>query len=283
MYRISFFIVLMTICLPAFSCEITMGYRTSARLPLIAAMPSNQGLYKAIYQRAAQNINCKLVIKRAPKKRIIKLLNEGAIDFYPGYGFNQARSEFTHFFENGLTSHSVVITHRDVAKIDNLKQLENKVLLKPYGGRKSAIEERDIMVRYGQDLGIADAIKVIEKKQADFFIYNKASIDYYLAQQPNAQIKIHDCCYLAKPMHFGFSRKSKHYESSLNPNYLPEQAVSVNNVPYLVNEGSVASAFANAVKALAESGVIKQLEQQYYSAALDSEQPASSDISATKH
>ncbi|WP_372769380.1 substrate-binding periplasmic protein [Pseudoalteromonas sp.] len=260
-----------------------MGYRTSARLPLIDAMPSDNGLYKAIFKRAAESINCTLKVKRAPKKRIIKLLKEGHVDFYPGFGFSKERSNDVYFFENGLTSHSVILTHKDIPSIASLNDLNNKVLLKPYGGRKLEVEQQDILVRYGQDLSISDAVKVLEKKQADFFIYNKASITYYLVNNPKAQVKIHECCFDAKPMYLGFSKKSKHFNAITNENYQADKALSFDNLPYKIDEHSKASAFAKAINALSESGEIEILEKRFYSAALDSEHMASSDISVTKH
>lgn len=283
MYRLSFLLFLLVCSGVTLGCEITMGYRTSARLPLIDALPSNNGLYHAIFERAATRINCTLKVKRAPKKRIIKLLKDGNIDFYPGFGFSIERSMDIYFFENGLSSHSIILTHKDITEIKSLDDLNHKVLLKPYGGRKSQVEQQDILVRYGQDLGISDAIKVLEKKQADFFIYNKASITYYLNNNPNAHVNVHDCCFNAKPMFLGFSKKSKHFKAITNENYQANKATSVDNLPYKVDESSKASAFAKAINALSESGEIAELEKQYYSAALESEQTASSDISDTKH
>ncbi len=283
MYLLSFLFFLIFSSSLAFSCEIIMGYRTSARLPLIDAMPSDNGLYKAIFKRAAESINCTLKVKRAPKKRIIKLLKEGHVDFYPGFGFSKERSNDVYFFENGLTSHSVILTHKDIPSIASLNDLNNKVLLKPYGGRKLEVEQQDILVRYGQDLSISDAVKVLEKKQADFFIYNKASITYYLVNNPKAQVKIHECCFDAKPMYLGFSKKSKHFNAITNENYQADKALSFDNLPYKIDEHSKASAFAKAINALSESGEIEILEKRFYSAALDSEHMASSDISVTKH
>ena len=70
-----------------FACELVMGYRTNARLPLIAAAPDNRGVYNKIYATAAQQIGCSLRIVRKPKKRILKDLQDGLIDFYPGFDF----------------------------------------------------------------------------------------------------------------------------------------------------------------------------------------------------
>lgn len=283
MYQIIFLLLLVLCSSAAISCEIIMGYRTSARLPLIEAVPSNNGLYQAIYTRAAEQVQCTLKIKRAPKKRIIKMLKDGEIDFYPGYGFSPKRSQYFHFIENGLTSHSVIVTHNSITHVDSLDELNNKILLKPYGGRKSKVEKQNILIRYGQDLSIDDAVKVLEKKQADFFIYNKASIKYYLAKNPDADVKVHDCCFSSKPMYLGFSKRSQHYQAIKNESYHPKKAITINNLPYKMVESTKVSAFAKALQNLSNSGEIAKLEALYYSAALESEHPASSDISETKH
>ncbi len=49
---------------------LVMGYKTSAKLPLIAEDPDQTGIYEDLYTQAAQKINCELIIKRGPKKRI---------------------------------------------------------------------------------------------------------------------------------------------------------------------------------------------------------------------
>lgn len=79
----------------------TMGYRLNERLPLINAAPNNEGLYKELFSTALEKINCKLVIVREPKRRIIKKLKNGNLDFYPGFTFSKERSNYVFFFENG--------------------------------------------------------------------------------------------------------------------------------------------------------------------------------------
>lgn len=65
------------------SCVMTMGYRTSERLPFIGDESNNTGFYHELYQAAANKIGCKLNVVRAPKLRILRDLKLGNIDFYP--------------------------------------------------------------------------------------------------------------------------------------------------------------------------------------------------------
>lgn len=69
----------------SYSCTLTMGYRTNERPPLIASAPDNSGLYLEFYQHVTEKLGCQLKVVRGPKKRILKKLYDGEIDFYPGF------------------------------------------------------------------------------------------------------------------------------------------------------------------------------------------------------
>lgn len=104
-------------------CIITMGYRTSERLPFIEHDPNNQGFYHDIYQAAAERIGCKLRITRAPKMRILRDLKLGNIDFYPGLSFSEERAQFAYFIPNGLSERAIGISRAGAANISSLEQL----------------------------------------------------------------------------------------------------------------------------------------------------------------
>jgi len=75
-----------------------MGYRSNERLPLINKEPFNEGLYQHLYSLAAEKINCQLKVVRGPKKRILKKLKLGKIDFYPGFNFNNLSNQISFIF-----------------------------------------------------------------------------------------------------------------------------------------------------------------------------------------
>ncbi|QBG35617.1 transporter substrate-binding domain-containing protein [Litorilituus sediminis] len=192
------------------ACEFTMGYRTSERLPFINKAPDNQGLYHGLFQLAANSIGCKLKTVRAPKKRILKMLAQGDVDFYPGLGKTKAREQYLYFFENGLTSHTVAISHQSEPDIETLAQMRGKVLLIAIGGNDFDANKHGIYLRKAHDLSVPTALTTISDRKADFFLYNKDSLLYYLHKHPDKSLKIHPCCFKPKAMLLGFSKKSKH-------------------------------------------------------------------------
>jgi len=81
----------------ASACQITMGYRTNERAPLIAKAPNNQGLYFDLFSLAAKKVGCQLQVVRKPKKRILKMMRNGEVDFYPGFNFSLKRAKNSFF------------------------------------------------------------------------------------------------------------------------------------------------------------------------------------------
>lgn len=193
----------------AISCEFTMGYRTNERLPLIEKSPNNAGLYKDLYKAAATKIGCSLKVIRAPKKRIMKMLATGEIDFYPGLGYSKERAKSIHFFENGLVSQSVILTRRDHSDITSYEDLKSAVLIRAHGAnQKDFGEHLNIATRYVHDLSIGQAISAIEQKKADFFIYNSYALRFHLKRHPSERIRLHKCCGENMAMLVGFSKNS---------------------------------------------------------------------------
>lgn len=194
----------------AMSCEFTMGYRTNERLPLIEKSPNNTGLYKDLYKAASTKIGCSLKIVRAPKKRIMKMLSTGEIDFYPGLGYSKERAKSIHFFENGLVSESVILTRREHPNIASYDDVKNAVLIRAYGANQKDFDDHlNIATRYVHDLSIGQAISAIEQKKADFFIYNSYALRFHLKRYPNERIKLHTCCGENMAMLVGFSKNSQ--------------------------------------------------------------------------
>jgi ABC-type amino acid transport substrate-binding protein len=241
-----------------------MGYRTSARLPFIAEYPNKQGLYFSLYQQALENIGCTLTVRRAPKKRILKLIATGEVDFYPGLGFSQEREKYLHFFENGFMSNIITLSHADTAAVHSLDDLKGKLLLMSIGSNHFDAKSHGIFLRQAHDLSLKNAIKLLEDKRADFYFYNEANARYYLKLNPNKQIKIHPCCSSPAPMFLGFSKKSKYAGAIENPDYSSLQKSSANNPRQLLVKTSKAFAFKKSLEKLKNNGAIAKLESLYY-------------------
>jgi len=232
-----------------------MGYRLSERLPLIESAPSNDGLYKDLFTLAAQKLNCKLAILREPKKRLLKKLQVGKLDFYPGFTFTQERSRYTAFIENGLENEVVAISRASQSLITNINSMKSKVLLVAQGGPDYGGENAGARLREVENLTISQAIDYILKGKADFYIYPKASIEYHLKHHPNPQIKRHECCSIAKPMYLGFSLYSKYYIAK------DLKLTGMNQTPA---SHSKAFQLQQAIKELKADGTISRLYKKYY-------------------
>lgn len=259
-------ILLLSILSPALAdaCTLTMGYRTSERMPLIQKAPDNSGLYKDLYSKASSLINCTLKIKRLPKKRILYAMQNGTIDFYPGFNFSLERQLYTFYIPNGLTTGLQVISLDKSPEIKNLEDMKGRTMLIPNGSPTFGAEEKGVIVVVVENLDLPRAIEMLEQGRADYFHYQSDTIRYYLKKYPHTQIKRHPCCSSAEPMYLGFSRFSQHYQHTENPNYKPSSAITINNDPDKLLPDSLPHKLQMALQFLDETGFIDQLEKKYY-------------------
>lgn len=83
------FLLMIVLALSSQNPQMITGYRTNARLPIINEAPNNDGLYYDLYMEASKRMNVELEFIRKPKKRLIKEMQDGILDFYPGFLFPQ--------------------------------------------------------------------------------------------------------------------------------------------------------------------------------------------------
>lgn len=249
----------------ALSCELTMGYRTNERAPLIAKSPDNSGLYKDLFSTAASRIGCTLKIIREPKKRVLNQLKKGEIDFYPGFNFNEKRAEYAYYIVNGLPGGDIGISHQGINNITDLNQLKGKVMLVALGSPEWGAKEKGIKLKRPSELDVPTAVKLISENKGDFYIYNRGTLEYYLKNNPNDKIKTHrDCCGGKKTMYLGFSRKASNMNEVQNPDYKAESELSPANFPTQPGAGSVAEKFAAALAEMSASGETQAIYDKYY-------------------
>lgn len=241
------------------SCEMVMGYRTSERLPLIHKSPNSDGVYFQLYKRALADIGCTLKVVRDQKKRIMKLLKQGKIDFYPGLGYSPQREQYIHYIENGLRGQSTIVTHNKMPKISDFSDLAGKVLIRAHGSKKRDWQRYEIIDKPVLDLSVPMALELIVQQKADLFIYNIDSINYYLTGPLQSSLKVHDCCFPSQAMFLGFSKNSQYAGQKNNPNYITGQPAGVYNLQYLLDETSKAFQFQQALKKLMQEGYAQQL------------------------
>ena len=262
-------IICISISFESSACDLIMGYRTSERQPLIAKAPDNSGLYQELYSQAASKIGCKIEVLRLPKKRILRLLRQGAIDFYPGFDFTLERSKYTYYIFNGLPGGHVGISRLDFSEITHLSQLQGKVLLLHQGGsnllENVSFDVTKIKIKRPPEINLTQAVNMIKNHAADFYIYDISSVYYYLRLHNESETKVHaNCCKGIKPMYLGFSAKSKHIVLSKNPNYDPNLVISIDNYPQQLSGGSIAEQFQDVLKKMYAEGEIEKIYKKYY-------------------
>ena len=247
------------------ACTLTMGYRTNERMPLIAASPNNDGLYVDFYSLVAEKLGCELEVIRGPKKRILKQLKDGEIDFYPGFNFNEHRALFTYYLENGFPGGDAGISRQDFPTITDLSQLEGSTILQALGSPNFVRNLEAVKIYAVPEMTIEKAIGLLRKKRGDFYIYNHASLNYYLKLHNNKDIKVHpECCGGVEPLYLGFSRRSEHYQEQANPNYLPDQELSPENFPVQLKQGTKAYQLQQLLHQMKQSGETDNIYHQYY-------------------
>jgi len=241
-----------------------MGYRTSLKLPFIEQAPNNQGLYFSLYNKALAEIGCTLTVVRAPKKRILKMLAEGQVDFYPGLGYNPEREQYLHFLKNGLVSNTVIISHQDSPDITQLSDMEGKTLLMAIGANTLGVELFNIAIRNAYDITISSVIKLLEQKRVDYYIYNEDAMRYHLKVNPNKNIKIHLCCFASQPMHLGFSKRSKYASAHKNDDFNSAIVGSTNNLIEHLNKDTKAYQFKQVLHQMLRSNETEVLREQHF-------------------
>ncbi len=265
--HLAFILLLVPTSTLAYQCELTMGYRTSERKPFIHQAPDNSGFYFDLYQRAAKRIGCKLNVLRAPKKRILRELAFGRVDFYPGLSFSVPRSEFTYFIPNGLSTRFIGLSRPELNEITDMNQIAKLGLIMLVAPGSDTLDglPKNLNTRQPPELDVKDAISLLEEKKGDFYAYEESTLNYYLTRMPAKKLKLHiNCCEEIQPMLLGFSKKSPHISFSPNPEFDPTKPESLSNRRLVLKPHSKAAQFATALKQMKKAGITQRLHQLYF-------------------
>jgi len=213
---------------------------------------------------AAEKIGCKFEVSRKPKKRILREMQEGTIDFYPGFNFTKERATYTYYFENGLPGGDIGLSLDDKPEITDLRQLiENKMTLLVAVGSPKFIEGvREVRMN---ELDLDRVALLLENRRVDFYIYNKSTLEYFLRKNKLKDFMLHpECCGGVKPLYLGFSQNSPKFKALKNPDYDPLKPFSKENFPITADPACVASKFAGALMNMKSSGEIASIYEKYY-------------------
>ncbi|WP_373973788.1 transporter substrate-binding domain-containing protein [Chitinibacter sp. SCUT-21] len=247
-------------------CTLLMGYRTTDRLPYIAAAPDNTGLYLDLYTEASRRIGCQLKIIREPKNRVLDSLKIGRIDFYPGLIFSPERGKDFYFLPNGLPSQQVALTRSGLQALNSLQIMRGKTLIMAMGGAYKEAIQHGINVRTPPELTIEKAIEMIESSKADVYVDELSSLTYYLNHYPNRnKLMLHpNCCGGVQHFTMGISRQSSNTKYIPNPKFNPYHDVNAENDPLKLAPNSTMSRFSQAVWQLNKEGFTAKLYKKYY-------------------
>jgi len=250
------------------TCTIKLGYRVEDKSPFMAGGSDNSGLYKEIYTRAAKAINCKLVIIRKPKNRILAELNAGKVDIYPAYNFTEKRARNVFYLETGLVKKNVGISLHSLPDITHFTQLTGHTAMLALGSLNRYQYFQGVDVRWVPDLNIDKVISFLKRERADFYFANLSEYLYAIKQLSAEQtqgLKVHhNCCGKERIVYFALSKKSPLIKELPNPRYIAAKATSPTNFPTILDLNSTAYRFNQALQQMKKQGIIEDLYNHYF-------------------
>lgn len=266
-----FIISLMPLLPCAAENVIHMGYRTNEKLPYINKSPDNSGLFAELYGEAALRIGYKLKIVRLPKKRLIKELENGTIDFYPMLAYDKERMAYIHWIPAGYEQRNVALTQSTVNELNSEQSVAGLTQLVGLGNAdylahfdKSKFEQFSI-----PELEIERIVKMISSGHGDFYVYEEAPLAYFIYKNQITNMRLHKNL-LPKEFrsYAGFSHKSPLYKARINTLFNQDAPISSTNLPVVPEPGSIADQFSNALLQLEKEGFIEALEIKYFGSPL---------------
>ncbi|WP_415898769.1 substrate-binding periplasmic protein [Neptuniibacter sp. QD48_11] len=249
-----------------------MGYKAIAKPPLIGSNGDNSGLYLDLFEKAAERIGYELVVVRIPKKRLHFELSRGTVDFYPGSSFSQKRTGYIFYLPNGLQTKEVLISLDNRPEIKSMDGIEGRLIVELSSSKLewNQIYPKLTISQMGK-LSMEKVIEALKTGRGDFYIADIEIVDHYkkvnyLDRYEDIGIKIHHNAINQAfiPMNMGFSRKSKLFSEYPNPNFSPDDEISIKNFYTIVDKDSVAYQFYQALDQLKQEGYTQKLYDQYF-------------------
>lgn len=260
--RLLTFICVLGVASASAESVITMGYRTTAKLPYIEAAPSNAGLYYDLYSEAARRAGLKLEVVRVPKVRVEENLRRGTIDFYPGYSYTDQRAEFAYWIRNGMIQRDIVVGreyHHDKLIAGDTSDLIQGLSL----GNPLKLEGFKVLEIAEFDLD--RAFQMLASKRIDVYVAEESAIKYYIKSNGITDLELFDQ-YIDEMYysHAGFSVQSPLFMVEPNPQFDPQTAQSPTNFPIALLSDSPAKRFNDALQKMNEDGTTQALLEEYF-------------------
>ncbi len=247
---------------------LVMGYPERDKIPMIADVPSHEGIFKDLYTAAAARLGMKLEIVRKPKKRIYAEMAEGKIDFYPAAAYAADRTEFMFWFPNGLQTQEMCVTGKAVPLITDLAKAPAMRVGQEIGGSKADLPKTHPQLRIvelGTKIDFEMLMQLITAGRSDLMFADKEVIEYHKAQKnikdfADLGLKIHpDCLEAPGSADVGFSRKSSKFSEQPNPAFKSDKPRSPENQPTMVKPDSIAGKLAAVLAEMKKSGESKRI------------------------
>ena len=222
---------------------LVMGYKTVEKLPYIEKAPDNSGFYFELYNTAIKRMGHELQIVRLPKKKIMALMREGKVDFYPGLSFSQDNAAMMYFINTGVPGGHMGLSRQDFPDITQVNDLKGSTVIRSVGSTDFYADIPEIKSMVVPELTPTQAIIEIIGEKADFYRTTIPALDFYIKAHPKVLrlIKLHpNCCGGKKPFYLGFSKYSKHIQEEKNPAYDPLKPDSPENFPTRLVKGCLA-------------------------------------------
>ena len=267
MYRSLALLCLWLACSHATADALVLAYPERQRLPFMAEAPSDEGIYREIFTRAAAQIGYELTILRLPKKRIFQYMREGRVDLYPG-SFSSDRVATMNWMEFGLTTKEVCITRDEVPPIDDLGKAPPLRLLHEIGDSRARMNKQYpnlTPVEFGARIDLDLAVSLLKGRRGDLFVIEKQPLQYFLATRKIRSLEeiglaYHENCIgREQQVLLGFARASRHYAERQNPAYERTRPLSPGNLPTMIDEGSVAGQLRRVLQGMEARGEIRRI------------------------
>ena len=245
---------------------LTMGYRTNEKLPFIAEDPDSSGIFKELYEEAANRLGFRLEIVRLPKNRIILGLDEGSIDFYPLYTYSNERSAYVYFAPNGLEVSYSVLSKDDFPNIKTGTDLYGYVGLVSLGSPTylTGFDTSRIDESWITEMDIAKAVDMILMGRGDFYIYESEPLIFYIQKHEVTGVRLQPIVVnVESTAYIGLSKKSPYYQEEVNTDFDPLKLVSPENSPVRLVPGSIFYRLLQVLEEMDREGFTDSLSLRY--------------------
>jgi len=178
------------------------------------------------------------------------------------------RTEFMHWFPNGLQSREICMTRKDAALITDLGKTPAMRVGQELGGSKVDLPKTYPQLRIvalGSKIDFDLAMQFLTTDRADLMFVDLEVVDYNRKQKNSSDfsevgLKLHpDCLEPLGSADVGFSRKSSKFAEQPNPAYKSGQPKSAENQPTMVKPDSVAGNLQRVLAEMKKSGESRKI------------------------